>query len=74
MRDPFDFVDTEGRFLNGDTPGYASLDLGATASLARWIPAEARVRLTNALDRRYQEVKGYPAPGRRITVGIAYAR
>lgn len=74
MIDPFDFVDAQGRLLSGDTPGYASLDLGATASLARWIPAEARVRLTNALDRRYQEVKGYPAPGRRITIGIAYAR
>ncbi|HYJ34102.1 MAG TPA: TonB-dependent receptor [Candidatus Binatia bacterium] len=74
MRDPFDFVDPQGHLLSGDTPGYAALDLGATASLARWIPAEARVRLTNALDRRYQEVKGYPAPGRRITVGFAYAR
>lgn len=72
--DPFDFVDVTGRLLDGDTPGYAALDLGATASLARWIPAEARVRLSNALDRDYQEVKGYPAPGRRITVGIAYMR
>jgi vitamin B12 transporter len=74
VRDPFDFVDPQGHLLSGDTPGYASLDLGATASLARWIPAEARIRVSNALDRRYQEVKGYPAPERRITVGIAYAR
>lgn len=74
MRDPFDFVDAQGRFLGGDTPGYASLDLSATASLAHWVPAEARIRVSNALDRRYQEVKGYPAPERRITVGIAYAR
>ena len=48
--------------------------MGATASLARWVPVEARLRVTNALDRRYQEVKGYPAPGRRITVGLAYSR
>ncbi|MGE5178409.1 MAG: TonB-dependent receptor plug domain-containing protein [Bacteroidota bacterium] len=74
MRDPFDFVDVHGVLLTGDTPGYASLDLGAAASLARWIPAEARVRVANALDRRYSEVKGYPALGRTVTVGIAYTR
>jgi vitamin B12 transporter len=72
--DPFDFVDVHGRFLGGDTPAYAALDLSATASLARWIPAEARVRVSNALDRGYQEVKGYPAPGRRVAVGLAYTR
>jgi vitamin B12 transporter len=73
-RDPFNFVDATGRFLDGDTPGYASLDLGASVSLAHWLPAEARIRVSNALDRSYEEVKGYPAPGRRVTVGLAYSR
>jgi vitamin B12 transporter len=72
MRDPFDFTAADGRRLEGDTPGYASLDLSAAASLARWIPAEARLRVVNALDRRYSEVKGYPAPGRTASVGLAY--
>jgi len=74
MVDPFAFVDTDGRFRSGDTPAYTALDLGAAASLGRWIPAEARVRVGNALDRRYEEVKGFPAPGRWVTVGLAYAR
>jgi vitamin B12 transporter len=74
MLDPFDFTDVGGRWLGGDTPGYASLDLGVTTSLARWLPAEARLRVQNALDRDYSEVKGYPALGRTITVGVAYTR
>jgi vitamin B12 transporter len=72
--DPFDFIDAGGRLLAGDTPGYASLDLGGAVSLARWVPAEARLRVSNALDREYSEVKGYPALGRTIMVGLAYTR
>ncbi len=72
--DPFDFTDARGRRLTGDTPGYAALDLGAVGSLARWVPAEARLRVMNALDRDYSEVKGYPAPGRTVMVGLAYTR
>ncbi|HEX7078175.1 MAG TPA: TonB-dependent receptor [Candidatus Eisenbacteria bacterium] len=71
--DPFAFHDPSGRFLSGDTPGYAALDLGAALSLARWIPAEARVRVDNALDRAYSEVRGYPARGRAVTVGVTFA-
>jgi len=74
MLDPFDFVDAQGRFLTGDTPGYASLDLGVVAALSRWIPAEARFRVLNALDRDYAEVKGYEAPGRTVVLGLAYTR
>jgi vitamin B12 transporter len=72
MLDPFDFVASDGRTLDGDNPGYASLDLGVMAALAHWIPAEARVRVVNALDRDYSEVKGYPAPGRTVIVGLSY--
>jgi outer membrane cobalamin receptor len=42
------------------------------AALAHWIPAEARVRVVNALDRDYSEVKGYPALGRTVIVGLSY--
>jgi outer membrane receptor protein involved in Fe transport len=72
MLDPFDFVAPDGRMLDGDNPGYACLDLGVMAALAHWIPAEARVRVVNALDRDYSEVKGYPALGRTVIVGLSY--
>jgi len=70
MLDPFVFVDADGRVLSGDTPERGSLDLGVNASLARWIPADLRVRVENALDRRYSDVKGFPALGREFRVGL----
>jgi vitamin B12 transporter len=70
MLDPFVFVGADGRVLDGDTPERAALDLGVNASLARWIPADLRVRLENVLDRRYADVKGFPARGRAIRVGL----
>jgi vitamin B12 transporter len=70
VRDPFDFIDVEGNVLRGDTPGYAALDVGAIVSLTAWIPAKATVRVMNALDRDYSEVKGFPAPGRAVTAGL----
>ena len=70
MIDPFVFVGADGRVLAGDTPERSSLDLGVTTSLARWIPADLRLRLENALDRKYSEVKGFPALGRAFRVGI----
>ena len=70
MLDPFVFVDVDGHVLSGDTPERASLDLGANASLARWMPAELRLRVENALDRRYSDVKGFPALGREFRVGL----
>ena len=70
VRDPFDFVDVDGNALRGDTPGYAALDLGASLSLQQWMPARVTVRVMNALDRDYSEVKGFPAPGRAVTAGL----
>jgi vitamin B12 transporter len=70
VRDPFDFIDVDGTMLRGDTPGYAALDLGAIVSLDRWIPAKVNLRVMNALDRDYSEVKGFPAPGRAVTAGL----
>ena len=64
----------DGRVLDGDNPGYAALDLGAIARLTRWAPLDLSVRVTNALDRSYLEVKGFPVSGRAFTVGIRFAR
>lgn len=73
VHDPFDFIDADGRVLDGDNPGYAALDLGAIARLARWAPVDLNVRVTNALDRSYSEVKGFPVSGRAFTVGLRFA-
>lgn len=69
FRDPFDFVDVNGRYLDGDTPGYAATDVGAVVSPKRW-PFALRARLENAFDREIVEVKGLPARGRSLTVGV----
>jgi len=70
MLDPFVFVDAEGRVQDGDTPERSAVDFGLNASLARWIPADLRLRLENALDRKYADVKGFPARGREFRVGL----
>jgi vitamin B12 transporter len=70
MLDPFVFIDADGRVLAGDTPERASLDLGVNASLSRWIPADLRLRLENALDRKFADVKGFPAARRAFRVGL----
>jgi vitamin B12 transporter len=70
MLDPFVFVDADGRVLSGDTPERSSLDLGINASLARWAPVELRLRVENALDRQYADVKGFPTLGRAFRVGV----
>jgi len=70
--DPFNFIDARGRVLDGDTPGYAALDLGALVTLRRW--AELNARVSNVLDRDYSEVKGFPARGRVATIGVTFTR
>jgi vitamin B12 transporter len=69
--DPFEFVDAAGRFLAGPVAGHAVLDLAATLPLGHGIPGDLHLRLANALDREYQEVKGYPAAGRTLTAGLS---
>ena len=69
--DPFNFIDARGRVLDGDTPGYAALDLGALVTLRRW--AELNARVSNVLGRDYSEVKGFPARGRAATIGVTFA-
>jgi vitamin B12 transporter len=72
FRDPFDFVDVNGRYLDGDTPGYAVLDLGAAVAPSRW-PVAFRVRVDNALDRNIIEVKGLPSRGRILALGVDFS-
>jgi vitamin B12 transporter len=55
-----------------DNRGYTRLDARARVSLARGI--EAVLLGENLLDRRYQEVLGYPALGRSVRVGLRYRR
>ena len=52
-------------------PGYATLALGGTVTMARHL--ELYVRVMNAADRRYEEVFGYPALGRTASVGVRVA-
>jgi outer membrane receptor protein involved in Fe transport len=55
-----------------ENEAYARLDARARVSLARGI--EALLVGENLLDRRYQEVLGYPALGRSVRVGLRYRR
>lgn len=73
FHDPFDFVDGNGRFLDGDTPGYAVLDLGAAVTPPGW-PVAFHARVDNVLDRDIIEVKGLPSRGRILALGVDFSR
>ena len=48
--------------------GFVTANLAVTLPLARAL--SARVRVENVADRHYEEVRGYPSPGRRVMVGL----
>lgn len=48
--------------------GFVTANLAVTFPLARMV--SARVRVENVADRSYEEVRGYPAPGRRLMLGV----
>ena len=48
--------------------GFVTANLAVTVPLTRAL--SARVRVENVADRSYEEVRGYPAPGRRLIVGL----
>ena len=52
-------------------PGYGVVNTGAAARQPRGV--EIFGRITNLLDRRYEEVLGFPAPGRQAFVGVRLA-
>jgi vitamin B12 transporter len=51
-----------------ELPAHYALDL--TAAWEPWRNLRATARLENALDRDYEEIAGFPAPGRRWVVGL----
>jgi vitamin B12 transporter len=51
--------------------GFATADLSATVRLTRALAA--RVRIENVANRAYEEVRGYPAPERRLILGLEAA-
>lgn len=53
-------------------PGFAVVDAGGRVGLAGGASVFARV--TNLLDRAYEEALGFPAPGRAVFVGVHLAR
>ena len=54
-----------------DAPGYNVWSAGATVRAVRFVDVFARVE--NLLDRSYEEAFGFPALGRRATVGLRIA-
>jgi vitamin B12 transporter len=66
--DGFNFVGADGILRFGDREGYTKVDLALSCALrARY---RFHVKLENLLDREYEEVKGYPAPGRTVLAGV----
>jgi outer membrane cobalamin receptor len=51
-----------------ENDGYLSVELGGSLRLARQVELFGRV--TNLFDRDYEEIFGYPAPGRAALVGV----
>jgi vitamin B12 transporter len=53
-------------------PAYATVDLSAEHRLpaARGIAWDVILRMENALNARYEAIRGFPAPGRLIAVGL----
>lgn len=49
-------------------PGFVTASLTTRLSLGSGLAV--RARLENAANRRYEEVRGYPAPGRRLMLGF----
>jgi len=78
----FFMVDARGRTLDVEpsfglfgglfeNPGYASSSAGASWQFGRRVTLFGRV--TNLFDRRYEEIFGFPAPGRRAAGGVRIA-
>jgi len=55
-----------------DAPGFAVANAGASVAIGRGVHVTARI--DNVLDRQYEAVLGYPAPGRSVSVGVRLAQ
>lgn len=56
-------------FGRADNPDYLRVDLAARWKVLSWLSPYAR--LQNVADEEYQEVLGYPAPGRTLIGGVS---
>ena len=59
-------------FARSEADDYVTANLALAYSL--WEGVEATLRVLNVADKAYQEVLGYPAPGRRYLFGIRLGR
>jgi len=53
------------------TPGYTTMTIGASVRAIRHVEIFGRV--SNLLDRQYEEALGYPALGRAASFGVRIA-
>lgn len=58
-------------FTRVHQPAFVSANLGCTVPLGKVFAV--RVRVENLADRAYEEVRGYPAPGRRVMAALLAA-
>ena len=52
------------------TPGYVRVDMGGWYAVNSRVSAYANIE--NALNKQYQEVVGYPAPGVNFRIGMRF--
>lgn len=55
-----------------EQPAFVTANAAVTVPVTG--PLSLRVRIENIADRNYEEVRGYPAPGRRVMVGLLASR
>jgi len=74
IRSDFDAITPHGRYLLGRNPKYKKVDLAASYTfLDEWKFLKGLTlvgRIENLLDDKYQEAKGFPAPGFNFLIGL----
>jgi vitamin B12 transporter len=68
VKDNYDFIGADGLLRYGDRPGYTKVDLALSYALSE--RHRFHVKLENLFDEDYEEIKGYPAPGRTVLAGV----
>ncbi|MFH1177152.1 MAG: TonB-dependent receptor [Acidobacteriota bacterium] len=58
-------------YTRAGQPGFATASAALAAPLSDWLTL--RLRAENLANRSYQEIRGYPAPGRRLFAGLELA-
>ena len=68
VEDNFDFIGADGVLRSGDRPGFTKVDLALSYALTS--RHRIHLKVENLTDERYEEVKGFPAPGRTFLAGV----